>query len=96
MSSLSSYPRSAAFISPLFGTLEVSGVLAAVIGVGQASRLQATERLHAYVTKRGLSRRDGTVNLDSELKALFTAPRFELREWVTDAELFEAVARNLL
>jgi chromatin remodeling complex protein RSC6 len=88
------------FVSPLFGVLEVSQELAAVIGAGQASRLDATERLHAYVARRGLSRRDGTVTLDAGLKALFTshpeAGRFERRDWVTDGELFEAVARNLL
>jgi chromatin remodeling complex protein RSC6 len=87
------------FVSPLFGVLEVSQPLAAIIGVGQASRLEATERLHAYVAKRGLSRGDGTVALDPGLKVLFVdhpdAGRFEKRDWVTDAELFEAVARNL-
>lgn len=87
------------FVSPLFGVLEVSSELAAVIGVGQASRLTATERLQAYVVKRGLSRRDGTVQVDAALKQLFAshpdAERFEKRDWVTDTELFEAVARNL-
>jgi chromatin remodeling complex protein RSC6 len=93
MSSLTQQTRSRAFVSPLFGTLEVSSALAAVIGVGQSSRLEATERLHAYVTKKGLSKGDGTVQVDERLRALAT--KFELRSWVTDAELFEAVARNL-
>src|SRR5688572_1600671 len=90
---------SSPFVSPLFGMLEASPRLAAIIGVAQASRLTATERLQAYVVKRGLSRRDGTVQLDPELKCLFEshpdAARFERRDWVTDTELFEAVARNL-
>jgi len=87
------------FVSPLFGVLEVSSELAAVIGVAQASRLTATERLQAYVVMRGLSRKDGTVQIDEPLKKLFVshpdAGRFEKRDWVTDTELFEAVARNL-
>jgi chromatin remodeling complex protein RSC6 len=87
------------FVSPLFGVLEVSPHLSSIIGVGHSSRLEATERLHAYVAQHGLSKGDGTVRLDGRMKALFmTHPesmRFEKREWVTDAELFEAVARNL-
>jgi hypothetical protein len=93
MSPLTQLPRSRAFVSPLFGTLEVLPPLAAVIAVGQSSRLEATERLHAYVAKHGLGRGDGTVQVDEKLRAL--APKFEQRSWVTDAELFEAVARNL-
>ncbi len=88
-----------AFVSPLFGVLEVTKELAALIGVAQASRLTATERLQAYVVKWGLSRNDGTVRVDEPLRRLFVshpdASRFEKRDWVTDTELFEAVARNL-
>jgi chromatin remodeling complex protein RSC6 len=87
------------FVSPLFGILDVSPHLATVIGVGRASRLEATERLHVYVAQRSLSKGDGTVRLDGTLKALFMShpdsTRFEKRDWATDAELFEAVARNL-
>lgn len=94
MTPLASAPqRLRPFVSPLFGPLEASPQLAAVIGVGQASRLEATERLHAYVAKLGLGRGDGTVTLDGKLRALAT--KFAHRAWVTDAELFEAVARNL-
>ena len=87
------------FVSPLFGVLEVRPPLAAIIGVGQSSRLEATERLHAYVAKQGLTQGDGRVKLDGQLKGLFVthpdATRFDKRDWVTDGELFEAVARNL-
>jgi chromatin remodeling complex protein RSC6 len=93
MSTLTQRSFGRVFVSPLFGTLEVSPALAAVIGVGQSSRLEATERLHVYVAKMGLSKGDGTVQVDEKLRAL--APKFEQRSWVTDAELFEAVARNL-
>ena len=97
-SQLPHYPGNP-FVSPLFGVLEVSPALAKVIAVGQASRLDATERLQAYVARRALSRGDGTVALDQGLRALFQthpdAGRFERRDWVTDTELFEAVARNL-
>jgi hypothetical protein len=94
MSSLSQMSAGRAFVSPLFGTLEVSAPLAALIGVGQASRLEATERLHAYVAKKGLNKGDGTVQVDERIREL--APeKFAQRSWVTDAELFEAVARNL-
>ena len=76
------------------------GALAPLAAIGRGyARLEATERLHAYVAKKGLGKGDGTIALDGAMKALFMShpdsTRFEKREWVTDAELFEAVARNL-
>jgi chromatin remodeling complex protein RSC6 len=84
---------SSRFTSPPFSALEVLPPLAAVIGVGQASQFEATERLQAYVAKHRLARDDGTVTLDTKLRAL--VPLLGSRACVTDTELADALTRHL-